>query len=77
MPSSTYAREKWSRQPVRDKLEELKEMIDWHRMMIGPENAERLKIRIDDLFRSAVRHGKQLAEKRNAAGVAGHQRWER
>jgi hypothetical protein len=52
------------KQKIRDKVAELKEMVDWHRMMIGPKNADRLKIRIDDLFRSAVRHGKMLAQKR-------------
>jgi hypothetical protein len=62
MKPNTYSRQRWARQPVRDKLAELKEMVDWHRNRIGPENADRLKIRIDDLFRSAVRHGKKLAK---------------
>ena len=64
MPTSEYASGEWTRQPVRAKVAELKEMIGWHRMMIGPENAERLTIRIDDLFRSAVKHGKRLEQRR-------------
>lgn len=66
MPTGMYARARWTRQPVCDKATEIKEMIDWHRNAIGPENADRLKIRVDDLFRSAVRHGKKLAQKRGA-----------
>lgn len=59
-----YAHGKWRRQAVQDKVIELKEMVDWHRNMIGPGNADRLKVRIDDLFKSAVRHGKRLARKK-------------
>lgn len=61
---SAYVNGKWTRQPVQDKVVELKEIVDYHRQTIGPENADRLKIRIDDLFRSAVRHGKRLASKK-------------
>ena len=63
MPKDDYAHGNWTRQPVQDKLIDLKEIVDWYRKAIGPTNADRLKIRIEDLFRSAVRHGKRLAQK--------------
>ena len=46
---------------VHDTVEAFKEAVGWYQSLIGPRNVERLRERIDDLYRKAMRHGIRLA----------------
>jgi hypothetical protein len=55
---------------IEEKIAELKEMIDWHRNAIGPQNADRLKGQIDEVFEAEKNRFLKIIEEASVKKVA-------